>query len=190
MSKIVLASASPRRQELLKMMGIKDFIIAPDKTEEVLCVGLTPAQTVCKTALNKAKNVAAFFKPEDIIIAADTEVFLHESAFGKPDSKAHATEMLRELSGKKHRVFTGIAIKHGENIITRAEETAVFFRELNDREIFAYVQTGEPMDKAGAYGAQGKGAVFIERLEGDFFNVMGLPVCTLTLMLRSLGVNI
>ena len=188
--KIVLASGSPRRYELLKMMGLEDFEVMADVEEEVLCVGLNPEQTVCKTALTKAKNVARHCTKDSLIIAADTEVFLNAEAFGKPIDENDAIKMLKALSGRKHMVYTGIAMIYGDKIITAAEETAVFFRELSDAEIKAYVQTGDPMDKAGAYGVQGRGAVFIERLEGDFFNVMGLPICRLTVMLRSLGVRI
>ena len=187
---IVLASGSPRRFELLKMIGLNDFEVMPDTAEEVLCQGLTPEQTVCKTALTKAKNVSNRCGLDCLIIAADTEVYLEGQPFGKPKDVEDAKRMLRTLSGKSHTVFTGIALIHGSEIITGAESTQVYFRELYEAEITSYVKTGEPMDKAGAYGAQGRGAVFIERLDGDFFNVMGLPVCRLTTMLRKLGVTI
>jgi len=188
--KIILASGSPRRRELLKMIGIKNFTVIPDKTEEIFASGLTPEQSVCKTALQKAKNVSKQCSKEDLIIAADTEVYLDGMHFGKPKDKEDAEDMLKKLSGRRHTVYTGIALIFGDDIITSAESTEVYFRQLSDKEITNYVRTGEPLDKAGAYGAQGMGAVFIERLEGDFFNVMGLPVCKLTIMLRSLGVEI
>ena len=188
--RIVLASGSPRRYELLKMIGLEDFVVIPDVEDEILYEGITPEQTVCKTALNKARNVAGRCDETDLIIAADTEVFLDTTPFGKPTNADDAIRMLKTLSGKKHTVYTGIAMICGDVIITGAEATDVYFRELSDTEISAYVQTGDPMDKAGAYGVQGRGAVFIERLEGDFFNVMGLPVCRLTIMLRNLGVTI
>jgi len=187
--RIVLASGSPRRYELLKMIGLKDFEVIPDIEDEVLCKGLTLEQTVCKTAMAKAKNVARLCGKDDLIIAADTEVFLDTEPFGKPIDADDAIRMLKTLSGKKHTVCTGIALIYGDAVITGAEVTAVYFRELSDAEVEAYVQTGDPLDKAGAYGVQGRGAVFIERLEGDFFNVMGLPVCRLTTMLGNLGVN-
>jgi len=188
--KIILASGSPRRKELLKMIEIKDFAVIPDETEEIFALGLTPEQSVCKTALQKAKNVSKLCNPDDLIIAADTEVYLDGQHFGKPTDAQDAEDMLKRLSGRCHTVYTGLAIILGDDIITGAESTAVYFRELSDKEITNYVKTGEPMDKAGAYGVQGMGSVFIERLEGDFFNVMGLPVCRLTIMLRNLGVDI
>ncbi|MCL2226306.1 MAG: Maf family protein [Oscillospiraceae bacterium] len=188
--KIVLASGSPRRLELLRMIGLSDFEVIPDMTEEVLCEGIKPEQTVCKTALAKAKNVSRACDSGCLIIAADTEVYLDGEPFGKPKDAGGASVMLRRLSGKRHTVYTGIAIIYGDDIITASEATEVYFREISESEIKAYVETGEPMDKAGAYGAQGRGAVFIERLEGDFFNVMGLPVCRVSIMLRNLGVDI
>jgi len=186
--KIVLASGSPRRRELFKMMGIEDFEVIPDTAEEILLQGYTPEQTVCKTALAKAKNVSQRCEPGRLIIAADTEVYLDGQPFGKPKDNKDAETMLRRLAGRRHTVYTGIAIINGDAVTTAAESTEVFFREISDEEIKSYVQTGEPSDKAGAYGAQGRGAVFIERLEGDFFNVMGLPVCRLSTMLRNVGV--
>ena len=188
--RIVLASGSPRRYELLKMIGLENFEVMADLKDEILCKGHTAEQTVCKTALNKAKNVAKRCDGADLIIAADTEVFLDTEPFGKPTDADDAIRMLKALSGKMHMVYTGIAMIYGDEIITVAEKTAVFFRELSEAEIKEYVQTGDPLDKAGAYGVQGRGAVFIERLEGDFFNVMGLPVCRLIMMLRGLGVEI
>jgi len=188
--KIVLASGSPRRYELLKMIGLENFEVMPDMEDEILCTGLTPEHTVCKTALSKAKNVAKRCEETDLIIAADTEVFLGTKPFGKPKDSDDAIHMLKTLSGKKHTVYTGIALVCGSTIVTGAETTSVYFRNLSDSEIRKYVQTGDPLDKAGAYGVQGRGAVFIDRLEGDFFNVMGLPVCRLTTMLRSFGVSI
>lgn len=188
--KIILASGSPRRRELLEMIGIHDFTVIPDETEEVFASGLTPEQSVCKTALQKAKNVSKLCGKDDLIIAADTEVYLDGMHFGKPKDAKDAEDMLARLSGRSHTVYTGIALISGDDIITGAESTEVYFRQLSGKEITNYVRTGEPMDKAGAYGAQGMGAVFIERLEGDFFNVMGLPVCRLTIMLRSLGLQI
>jgi len=188
--KIVLASGSPRRLELLKMIGLDSFEVIPDTQEEVLCQGLTPKQTVCKTALTKAKNVSLRCGKDCLIIAADTEVYLEGTAFGKPKDTKDAHRMLRTLSGRRHTVYTGIALIYKEDIITAAEATEVYFRDISDTEIWDYVKTGEPMDKAGAYGAQGRGAVFVEKLEGDFFNVMGLPVCRLSTMLKNLGVQI
>ena len=198
---IVLASGSPRRRELLSMIGIKDFLIITDDSAERILPGLSPEETVCEIALGKAKNVArlcgsdSFFDNNEaksvddrIIIADDTLVYLDDKAFGKPASEEEAFRMLRELSARRHTVYTGVAILSARQQAVCAEMTEVFFREISDAEILAYIETGEPMDKAGAYGAQGRGAVFVERIEGDFFNVMGLPLCRLSIMLRDFGV--
>jgi len=145
--------------------------------------------TVCKISLKKAKNVSRICSDYDIIIAADTLVFLDGRPISKPESPEDAAAMLRELSGRRHTVFTGVALLKDGRQTTWAERTDVYFREMSDSEIIEYVNTGEPMDKAGAYGAQGRGAVFIERIEGDFFNVMGLPLCRLATTLREFGVS-
>ena len=211
---IVLASNSPRRRELLKMIGIGDFRIIPDAGVEDIPSGLSPELAVCKIALQKARNVSALcntnspfygdhekihtadsrqpqkrpiISPDDIIIAADTLVYLNGHALGKPNDERDAAAMLRMLSGNRHTVYTGVALLRGDVHVTGAEVTEVFFRAVSESEIAAYIKTGEPMDKAGAYGAQGRGALFIERLEGDFFNVMGLPLCRLSIMLRDFG---
>ena len=182
--RIVLASGSPRRKELLEMIGIKDFTVIPDTSDENITPGLTPEQTVCEIALGKAKNVSTLCEKDDLIIAADTLVYLDNEAIAKPENKADAVEMLRKLSGRCHTVYTGIALLKDEEFVTQAEKTDVYFRELTDEEIFAYIETGEPMDKAGAYGAQGIASIFVKRIEGDFFNVMGLPLCKLSMMLK------
>ena len=187
--KIVLASGSPRRFELLNMMGFSDIRTIVSSAEEEIDKSLSPEDVVSSIALKKAKTVSLFCEKDDIIIAADTLVYLDGSPMEKPIDEKDAAKMLRKLSGRQHTVFTGVALLRGNTIKTAAEETKVFFREISDDEISAYIKTGEPMDKAGAYGAQGKGAVFIERIEGDFFNVMGLPICRLTLMLKEFGVD-
>ena len=184
---IVLASGSPRRSALLRMIGISDFKIIPDTAEEEIVPGLSPELTVCKIALEKAKNVSRSCNPDDLIIAADTLVYLEGYPISKPANSDEAADMLRLLSGRQHSVYTGVALLKENLHTTGAECTSVFFRELSDMEILTYINTGEPMDKAGAYGAQGRGAVFIERIEGDFFNVVGLPLCRLTAMLRNYG---
>jgi len=170
------------------MIGIEGFKIIPDTGEEKLTPGLSPEQTVCEIALTKAKNVSISCKEDDIIIAADTLVYLGGRPLGKPDSQEDAAAMLTELSGRRHTVFTGVALLRGGVHMTGAEKTDVYFREVSKDEIAAYVMTGEPMDKAGSYAAQGRGALFIERIEGDFFNVMGLPICRLSVMLKDFGV--
>lgn len=188
--RIVLASGSPRRRELLSMIGLEGFTVIPDNAEEELFPGLSPEQTVGRIALQKAKNVSQFCDDDDIIIAADTLVYLDGRPLGKPDGPEDAGSMLRQLSGCRHTVYTGVALLRGGVPVSDVVRTDVYFREISEREISAYVETGEPMDKAGAYGAQGRGSVFVERIEGEFFNVMGLPLCRLSVMLREFGVFI
>jgi len=184
---IVLASGSPRRLELLRMIGIEDFKVIPATCDEIITPGMSPEQTVIDIALRKAENVLSLCHEDDIIIAADTLVYLDGLPLGKPENTEDAVSMLKALSGEKHTVFTGIALVRGDVQITAAEPTDVYFRELTDIEISDYVNTGEPMDKAGAYAAQGRGAVFIRRIEGEFFNVMGMPLCKLSEMLSDFG---
>jgi len=185
---IILASGSPRRFELLKMAGIEDFKVIVDMSEEIITPGLSPEEQVKRLSLQKAQNVARACNKNDIIIAADTLVYIGDEPLGKPDSPADADTMLRKLSGRMHSVFTGVTLLKGDTYTSVAEKTDVKFREVSNDEITEYVNTGEPMDKAGAYAAQGGAAVFIERIEGDFFNVMGLPLCRLSLMLKDFGV--
>jgi len=187
---IVLASGSPRRQELLRLIGLDDFAVMPDMAVEEIIPGLSPEQTVCGIAFQKAKNVSLLCGEDDIIIAADTLVYLDGRPIAKPESPEEAVEILKSLSGRRHFVYTGIAIIKGGYHTTGSEKTDVFFRQLSDKEINAYVETGEPMDKAGAYGVQGRGAVFVESIKGDFYNVMGLPLCRLSIMLEEFGVYI
>jgi len=187
---IILASGSPRRQELLKQLGIKDFKIIADTAEELLTAGISPEEQVKKLSLQKARNVSSSCNNDDIIIAADTLVYLDNEPLGKPASQTDAIEMLKRLSGRKHSVFTGVTLLRDGKFISEAEKTDVYFRDLTENEIIAYAKTGEPMDKAGSYAAQGGAAVFIKRIEGEFFNVMGLPLCRLYVMLMDFGVTI
>ena len=175
---------------MLELIGIEDFIVIPDPSEERVPFGLSSAEAVCEIALGKAKNVSQSCGIDDIIIAADTLVYVDGRALGKPESKDDAARMLRELSGRRHTVYTGVAILRGNEHVTGVEVTDVLFREISESEIAGYIETGEPMDKAGAYGAQGRGAVFVERIEGDFYNVMGLPLCRLSIMLKRFGVDV
>jgi len=188
--RIVLASASPRRRELLEMLGIKDLKVIPSRAEEAIPPGQRPKDAVCRLSRLKAHEVAARCLPEDVIIAADTIVELDGRILGKPVDENHAAEMLRSLSGRSHRVFTGVTVMGGGRELTCAEETTVRFRPITESEIRAYIATGEPMDKAGAYGAQGIASLFVEGIDGDFFNVMGLPLCRLGKMLSELGVDL
>jgi septum formation protein len=183
---IILASRSPRRRELLRTMGIEKFEVRPVSGEETYPAGAAPAEAVTAISARKGRLAAAAAGPADTVIAADTLVFLDALPLGKPRDEADALRMLRALSGREHEVWTGVAVLRGGRELLRAVRTLVRFRPLSEEEIRTYVATGEPMDKAGAYGAQGRGCVFVERIDGDFFNVMGLPVCTLYTMLREL----
>ncbi len=184
----ILASASPRRKELLSHF-LSGFTIEPASGPETPPEHAAPEEIVKAIAAAKADEVAARH-PEDLVIAADTIVELEGRILGKPADEADAFRMLRALSGREHRVYTGVAVRIGNTRLCEAECTRVFFRELTDREIAAYIASGEPMDKAGAYGYQGLAGVFVERIEGDYFNVVGLPLCRLGAMLRSIGVTL
>ena len=177
MAKIVLASGSPRRQELLQRIGITDFDIRVPQTEETYPAGLSPRETVEYISREKSDAAAALCTPEEIIITADTMVFLDDQRLGKPVDEADALRMLTALQGR------------GGEILTESASTDVYFRPAAEAELRGYIRTGEPMDKAGAYGVQGLGALLVERLDGDFFNVMGLPVLRLSRMLERFGVH-
>ena len=188
MSRIVLASGSPRRQELLGRIGVRDFTVSVPQVEEVCPEGLTPEETVCHISRQKSGAVRA--GAEDIVITADTMVFLDGQRLGKPRDEADALRMLLELQGRHHTVCTGVTVRQGDRVLTESEATGVVFRPAEESELRAYIATGEPMDKAGSYGVQGKGALLVERLEGDFFNVMGLPVLRLSRMLAQFGIKL
>ena len=189
MAKIVLASGSPRRRELLTRMGIADFDVRVPETEETYPPNLSPRETVEYISREKARAAAALCRPDEIVITADTMVFLDGARLGKPRDEAHALEMLTALQGRHHTVCTGVTVCRGDYRDTQSEETEVFFRPATEQELRAYIRTGEPMDKAGAYGIQGRGALLVEKIHGDFFNVMGLPVLRLSRMLLPLGVH-
>lgn len=188
--KIILASKSPRRKELLTRMGINEFEILPAEGPERIEAGLSPSETVERLARGKAEEVRTKAGPEPLIVAADTLVFLDGAALGKPADAEDAKRMLRSLSGRSHQVFTGVCVCRGSTILTEHEKSDVWFRPLTEEEICGYVATGEPMDKAGAYGAQGFGSMLVSRIDGDFFNVMGLPVCRLYGMLKQFGIEL
>ena len=188
MAKIVLASASPRRQELLRRIGIEDFDIRVPEVEEAFPQGLTPPEVVAHISREKADAAAALCTPEEIVITADTMVFLDDQRLGKPADEADALRMLTSLQGRRHTVCTGVTVRQADRRLTEAESTDVYFSPASREELLAYIKTGEPMDKAGAYGVQGKGALLVERLDGDFFNVMGLPLLRLSRMLARFGV--
>ena len=184
--KIILASKSPRRKELLKLAGISDFTVSPAVGEETADPSLSAADAIKLIALCKAREVAARFEKDDLIIAADTLVYLDGTPLGKPKDAADAHRMLRALSGRPHTVRTGVAVIRGSRELSACEETEVFFRELTDTEIDEYIASGEPMDKAGAYGIQGGASRFIPKITGDYSNVVGLPVCRTSLMINEL----
>ena len=190
MPHIVLASGSPRRQELLRRIGVTEFDIRVPRTDEHYPAGLTPQGVVEYISREKAAAAVKLCTPEEVVITADTMVFLDDQRLGKPRDEAHALEMLTALQGRRHTVCTGVTVRQGDRSLTESEETGVFFRPASEAELRAYIATGEPMDKAGAYGVQGKGALLVERLEGDFFNVMGLPVLRLSRMLTQFGVKL
>ena len=189
MGKIVLASGSPRRQELLARIGITDFDIRVPEAEESYPAGLTPQQIVEYISREKADAAAKLCTPDEIVITADTMVFLDDQRLGKPADEADALRMLTVLQGRHHTVCTGVTVRQGDRSLTESETTEVYFRPAAEAELRAYIATGEPMDKAGSYGVQGKGALLVEKLNGDFFNVMGLPVLRLSRMLEQFGVH-
>lgn len=187
---IILASNSPRRRELLAQIGIRDFQILSPDVDEAVESGLSPARMVEALSLRKARAAAGRAGAEDLILAADTVVALDGAVLGKPRSGDEAFAMLSALSGREHHVYTGVTVLLEGRAVTEHEQTAVTFRALEPGEIRGYIATGEPMDKAGAYGVQGRGALLVERLEGDFFNVMGLPVLRLARMLEKFGISL
>ncbi len=178
---IILASSSPRRRELLTMIGL-DYVIETSGEEEIQPHGMPPAEFVKTLALQKARPVAALH-PQDCVIAADTIVYLEGDILGKPHTPDVAKAYLTRMQGKTHVVYTGLAVLKNGNEDVRISETKVTFVPMTEREIDAYVATGEPLDKAGAYGVQGPGGVFVDRVEGNYFNVIGLPLPLLYRML-------
>ena len=185
---IILASQSPRRKELLKQMGLAYRVVVAE-IDEHMERDLPPDKLVEAISAEKAAAVAAGEGPESVIIAADTVVALDGEVLGKPHSEAQAAEMLGKLSGREHQVYTGFTVRQGERIVTDHQRSEVWFRSLSKQEIAAYMATGEPMDKAGAYGIQGLGSLLVEGIHGDYFNVMGLPVCMLGQTLKKFGID-
>ena len=173
---LILASASPRRKALLSLFGIPFTVRAAD-IDETMDPEKPPFDEVAR--VSRLKALAVSRGEEDIVIAADTIVVCQGKVLGKPHSEKEAAAMLRLLSGRDHQVMTGCTILFGDRAETFTEVTSLHFRPLSEKEILKYVQSGEPMDKAGAYGIQGGAALFCEKLEGDYYNVMGLPVCRL-----------
>ncbi len=187
---IVLGSASPRRKEILENLGVEFRIVVSDAEEDV-SPALAPDEFVMATAEKKCKAVLRELKAKNelrantLVIACDTVVVYEGFIIGKPKDEAHAVLTLGMLSDSWHSVFSGLAVYYKDRIVTRTARTDVKFRELSEKEIMAYVESGEPMGKAGSYAIQMKGASFVERIEGDYNNVVGLPVASLLSLLRS-----
>ena len=182
--RLILASASPRRKELLSLFGVP-FVIRAADIDETMDPGAAPAAEVGR--VSRLKALAVPREAADIVIAADTIVVCEGRVLGKPRDEAEAAAMLELLSGRDHQVMTGCTVLRGEMCETFTEITDLHFRPLSRREILKYVRGGEPMDKAGAYGIQGGAALFCEKMVGDYYNVVGLPVCRLGEVLRSLA---
>ena len=172
---LILASASPRRHELLTAAGIPHTVKTAD-TDESLPDGIAPEEAVQLLSAKKAAAVAPLVPAGSLVLAADTVVALDKKILGKPRDEADALRMLSALSGRAHTVYTGVTVTDGAKTVTAFAATAVHMRPLSDEEILAYIKTGEPMDKAGAYGIQGRAVFFVTRIEGDYANVVGLPV--------------
>lgn len=187
---IVLASASPRRKEILENLGVR-ITVVPGSLKEERRDGEAPASYALRMAMQKALAVAKDRK-DGIVIGADTIVLLDGRILGKPQNAEDAKKMLKALSGREHIVITGIGIVDvdNQNTMSGEEQTIVYFRRISDEEIERYVATGEPLDKAGGYGIQGKGGFFIRRIEGDYFNVVGLPVSLLYELLQDAKIDL
>ena len=184
---LILASQSPRRRELLGLTGL-DFIIRAADIDETMDLGRAPFDEVAR--LSRDKAMAVDREPDDVVVAADTIVVCEGKVLGKPRDEEEAFAMLSLLSGRDHEVMTGMTVLRGSEAVTHTEVTRIHFRQLHPAEIRAYIASGEPMDKAGSYGIQGGAALFADQMEGDYYNVMGLPVCRLAMILRSLGLPI
>ncbi|MBE6933530.1 MAG: septum formation inhibitor Maf [Ruminococcaceae bacterium] len=181
---LILASQSPRRKELLGLFRLP-FVIRVADIDETMDASASAYEEVARISREKALAVAR--TEEDVVIAADTIVVCGGKILGKPKTPGEAIQMLTMLSGRDHQVMTGMTVLRGEKVSSITEVTDIHFRKLSQKEIADYVATGEPMDKAGAYGIQGGAALFAEKMNGDYYNVMGLPVCRLWQMLQELA---
>jgi septum formation protein len=184
---LILASQSPRRKELLGLFHIP-FTVAVADIDETMDAGKDPAQEVARVSRAKAEAIPR--EAGDVVIAADTVVVLGNRVLGKPADREDAVDMLTALSGTDHQVMTGVTVLRDDVCLVHTEITDIHFRPLSRKEICRYVDSGEPMDKAGAYGIQGGAALFAEKMHGDYYNVMGLPVCTLWKMLQKIAPEI
>ncbi len=190
MKPIILASKSPRRKDLLEQIGIS-FEIDPSDYQEEKDLNLKPHEFAKYLSLQKAKNVAIRHK-DSIIIAADTFVVFEGKILGKPSSEETARKMLTKMSGKPHSVITGFTIidTKTNKIVSKSIETKIYFKNLSPEEINSYIASGEPMDKAGSYAIQGLGGILIEKIEGDHYNVVGLPLTALVEELKNFGIKV
>jgi septum formation protein len=184
---VILASQSPRRRELLTLVGIP-HTVRPADIDEAYLPGEEPAAHAQRLAREKAAVIAAA-APDAVVIGSDTIVVLDGDVLGKPRDEAHAAEMLSRLSGRSHVVMTAVAVRRGGEERSAVEIVGVTFHPLSVQEVHAYIATGEPMDKAGAYGIQGFGATIVERVDGDYFAVMGLPLQRLVRLMADLGLR-
>ena len=183
---VILASQSPRRRDLLNLIGMA-HTVRPADIDETPRPNELPVACVERLARAKARRIAAA-EPEALVIAADTIVVIDDRILNKPTDTDDARTMLRTLEGRRHDVYTAVCVIRGPREAAGVEDTGVWFRSLSAREIDAYIATGEPMDKAGAYGIQGYGATIVERVDGDFFTVVGLPLVRLTRLLAEIGI--
>ena len=190
MKTIVLASASPRRMALLEQLGL-NFTVDAAAWEDEAIVGSEPHQIARQISLKKAQSVSGKH-PNAIIIAADTFGVIDGQILGKPHSEDEARTMLQTISGRRHAVITGFTVTDTRTgkTVSNSVETAVDIKRLTEGEIETYLKSGEPLDKAGAYAIQGLGAAIVERIEGDYFNVVGLPLCALSETLKEFGINV
>ena len=192
--RFILASASPRRREILENISL-DFEIIADESEEIMNEGEKPYDTVKRLAMQKAKNIAAGIESGEntIVIGADTVVSIDGKILGKPNDEIEAKDMLLTLSGRINTVYTGLAVIETQSgkEVSDFVSTGVKFRNLSEKEIENYIRSGEPMDKAGAYGIQKIGGLFVESINGDYFNVVGLPLCRLgEILSEEFGINL
>ena len=184
---VILASASPRRRELLTLIGIA-HTVTPADVDESMHPNEAPAVYAERLARAKASAIPAP-SPSSITVGSDTIVVIDDRVLGKPRDRTDAAAMLRMLSGRTHTVYTAVAVRRGDRIVSGVEHVAVTFRALTDATIESYIDTGEPMDKAGAYGIQGYGATIVERIDGDYFAVMGMPLGRLIDLMAQVGVR-
>lgn len=188
--KIILASKSPRRKEILEVMGV-DFEIDVADVDESVSDELSPVEAVCEISKRKAKKIAERHADDEIVISADTVVVIDGRIIGKPKDKQDAFNILKSLSGRTHEVYTGFTVCGKGVLKTDFEVTKVHFKNLCDEDIKRYIETGEPMDKAGAYGIQQKGNLFVEYIHGDYYNVVGFPISKICVTIKELfGINI